>query len=193
MIRLEELNGMDAAGFTAALGGIFEHSPWVASAVADQRPFASVVALHAALCAAVDAVGDAAQTTLIRAHPELASKAAIAGELTAESSREQRGAGLKSCTPQQYERLQTLNREYAAHFGFPFIIAVKGHTPETIIDSMISRLGNALEDEKRMALRQIGRIALFRLEELIADDAGNEIMVRADALARHTDDATGLT
>ncbi|HXC59915.1 MAG TPA: 2-oxo-4-hydroxy-4-carboxy-5-ureidoimidazoline decarboxylase [Steroidobacteraceae bacterium] len=193
MIRLEELNGMDAAGFTAALGGIFEHSPWVASAVADQRPFASVVALHAALCAAVDAAGDAAQTTLIRAHPELASKAAIAGELTAESSREQRGAGLKSCTPQQYERLQTLNREYAAHFGFPFIIAVKGHTPETIIDSMISRLGNALEDEKRMALRQIGRIALFRLEELIADDAGNEIMVRADALARHTDDATGLT
>lgn len=193
MIRLDELNSMDATHFTAALGGIFEHSPWVPRAAAAARPFASVAALHAALCAAVDAAGDAAQMVLIRAHPELASKAAIAGELTAESSREQRGAGLKSCTPHQYEQLQTLNREYGAHFGFPFIIAVKGHTPDTIIDSMTSRLGNELEDEKRMALRQIGRIALFRLEELIADDAGNEILVRADALARHTDAAAGLT
>ena len=158
MIRLEDLNHCEASQFVAGLGAIFEHSPWVAQAVAGARPFGNVAALHAAMCASVDAADDAAQMALIRGHPELASKAAIAGELTAESTREQRGAGLKSCTPQQFESLQRLNREYGERFGFPFIVAVKGHTPATIIAALEARLGNARDVERRTALAQIGRI-----------------------------------
>ena len=193
MIRLADLNRCDASQFIAGLGAIYEHSPWVAQAAAGARPFSSVAALHSAMCAAVDAADDTVQMALIRGHPELASKAAIAGELTAESSREQRGAGLKSCTPQQYESLQRLNREYGERFGFPFIIAVKGHTPGSIIAALEARMGNAPDAERRTALEQIGRIARFRLEELVVDDAGNQAIARAAELAQHSDDAGNLT
>jgi beta-ureidopropionase / N-carbamoyl-L-amino-acid hydrolase len=193
MIALDQLNAMPATEFVTALGGIFEHSPWVAERVAGTRPFASLAALHEAMCAAVGAEGDAAQLALIRAHPELASRAAIAGDLTDASNREQGGAGLKSLTKEQFSQLTRLNRDYGARFNFPFILAVKGHNPDSIIAALAARILHTPEQEQRTALEQIARIARFRLEDLVAQDIGSEILARADELAKLSDDAEGLT
>ncbi|GMU44882.1 MAG: hypothetical protein AMXMBFR25_28680 [Lysobacterales bacterium] len=170
-MTLDELNALDADAFTAALGGIFEHSPWIARESWPRRPFASVDALHATMCAALAAADDAARLALIRAHPELAGRLAIRGELTEHSTREQAGAGLDRCTPQEYAHLHTLNADYQARFGFPFILAVRGHTRESIIANLVARLGNARETEIATALAQIERIARLRLEELIESPA----------------------
>jgi 2-oxo-4-hydroxy-4-carboxy-5-ureidoimidazoline decarboxylase len=166
-MTLDHLNEFDCTVFVAALGEIFEHSPWVAEAVYDFRPFADVDALHAAMVAAVDAAPVERQYALIRAHPQLAGKAAIAGALTEASTREQKGAGLDQCTPEEYARLHALNAAYEEKFGFPFIIAVRGHTRGSIIDAMEQRLASDPMTEHREALRQIARIARLRLGDKI--------------------------
>ena len=166
-MTLDELNALERARFVTTLAAIFEHSPWVADAVADQRPFASVDALHAAMCAAVTRAGGPMQLELIRAHPQLAGRAAIAGELTADSRKEQSGAGLDRCTPEEYARLTELNAAYDRKFGFPFILAVRGHTRASIIDNMAQRLPREREAELAEALAQIARIARFRLNDLL--------------------------
>jgi 2-oxo-4-hydroxy-4-carboxy-5-ureidoimidazoline decarboxylase len=167
-LTLPQLNALDAAAFTRLLGGIFEHSPWVADRVVAKRPFVSVEALHAAMVAEIESAGHEAQLKLIRAHPELAGKAAIRGELTEESSREQSGAGLNLCSPQEFAKLQALNTSYKQKFGFPFIVAVRGHTRHSIIALFEQRLGNAPDVEMRECLQQIYRIGRFRLEDMIA-------------------------
>jgi len=167
-MTLDELNAMDTGPFVAALAGIFEHSPWVAEHVVTARPFANVEALHAAMCAAVAAAEPPLQMKLIRAHPQLAGKAAIRGELTVASSHEQRGAGLDQCSAEEFAEITQLNSAYDQRFGFPFILAVKRHTRGSIIVNMRERLGNARPAEITEALRQIGRIAYFRLEALLS-------------------------
>lgn len=167
-MTLDALNQSPPAAFVAAVGGVFEHSPWVAERVAAQRPFASVEALHGAMCAAVAAAGETLQMALIRAHPQLAGKAAIRGELTAASTNEQRGAGLDQCSPEEFAEITRLNSDYEARFGFPFILAVTGHTRTSIIANMRARLGHAREAEIAEALKQIERIARFRLEALLS-------------------------
>lgn len=169
MKALDRLNAAPEGEFIRALSAIYEHSPWVAEAVVEQRPFTDVDALAAAMARAVAMADDAARMALIRAHPQLAGKAAIAGELTDSSMREQQGAGLDRCTPEEFARLTRLNADYQARFGFPFILAVKGHTRASIIANMQARLGNDTEAEQAEALRQIDRIARFRLEALLAD------------------------
>jgi OHCU decarboxylase len=169
-MQLEALNQAAPEAFVAALSGIFEHSPWVAERVVAQRPFASVEALHAAMCAAVAAADPPLQMRLIRAHPQLAGKAAIRGELTAASSHEQRGAGLDQCTPEEFAAITALNDAYQARFDFPFILAVKGHDRASIIAHMRARIGHEPADEVAEALRQIERIARFRLAALFASD-----------------------
>lgn len=166
-MNLDALNAAAPADFLAALGGIYEHSPWVAEAALAARPFADLDALAQAMARAVAEAGDAAQMALIRAHPQLAGKAAIAGELTDSSAREQRGAGLDRCSPEEFARLTALNDAYQAKFGFPFILAVKGHTRASILANLAARLPNEAEDERAEALRQIDRIARFRLEALL--------------------------
>ncbi|MDH4134646.1 MAG: 2-oxo-4-hydroxy-4-carboxy-5-ureidoimidazoline decarboxylase [Gammaproteobacteria bacterium] len=163
----QTLNAMTAGEFTQALGAIFEHSPWVAERVAGQRPFASVDQLHAAMVAAIEAAGEAAQLALLRAHPELAGKAAVRGELTAESTREQSGAGLSQCSPEEFAKLQRLNADYNAKFGFPFIVAVRGHTRHSIIALFEQRLSNDPAREMREGLQQVYRIGLLRLQDLV--------------------------
>ena len=165
-MTLGELNALDDARFVATLAAIFEHSPWVAEAVCAQRPFASVDGLHAAMCAAVDRAGAQPQLALIRAHPQLAGRAAIA-ELTADSRKEQSGAGLDRCTPAEYARLTELNGAYDRKFGFPFILAVRGHTRASIIANLEQRLGRDRATEHAEALAQIARIASFRLNDLL--------------------------
>ncbi len=165
-MNLPTLNALDAPAFTQVLGAIFEHSPWVAERVVHQRPFASTQTLHAAMVAAIEVEGSEAQLKLIRAHPELAGKAAVRGELTEESNREQSGAGLDRCTPQEFAELRSLNTRYNQKFGFPFIAAVRGHTRHSIIALMAQRLGNSVEAEQRECLQQIYKIGAFRLAAL---------------------------
>ncbi len=167
-MTLSEVNALDRSAFVAALGGVFEHSPWIAAAVWSQRPFATVDALHAAMVKAVSDATEETQLALIRAHPELAGKAAIRGELTAASLGEQSGATLTHCSAEEFARLQALNSAYNRKFGFPFIIAVKGLDREAIIGRFAARLERDRELEFREALKQIARITRLRLEAMFA-------------------------
>jgi 2-oxo-4-hydroxy-4-carboxy-5-ureidoimidazoline decarboxylase len=164
---LDQLNALPADTFVTVLSGIFEHSPWVAEVAAPQRPFASVDALHKTMSGAVEAAGEEKQLTLINAHPELAGKAAVRGELTEESTREQSGAGLNLCTQEDFDRLQALNAAYREKFGFPFILAVRGYDRHGIIANFEKRVNHSRAEELRASLEQIYRIARFRLDDLI--------------------------
>ena len=166
-MRLESLNAMDCEQFRDALGAVFEHSPWVAEGAWARRPFASLAELHAAMSAAVAASDEATRLALIRAHPQLASKAALRGELTQDSQREQSSVGLDQCSPEELARITELNRDYDRRFGFPFIIAVRDHSRQGIIGNMETRLGRTHEQEIAEALRQIERIAWLRLSTLV--------------------------
>ena len=166
-MKLSELNQNSDYDFVVALGAIFEHSPWVAEAVTNGRPFASVEQLHQAMSAAVDAASDELQLALVKAHPDLAGKAALSGELTDESTSEQAGAGLDRLSVEEYQTFHSLNDAYQSKFGFPFIIAVKGHDRHSILDAFRKRLENDSKAEKQTALKQIYRIAKFRLEDLV--------------------------
>ena len=167
-MTLAQLNAVDHAGFVAALGEIFEHSPWVAERAFASRPFASVDALHAAMVAVMRTADEREQLTLIRAHPELAGRAMVRAKLTTGSTREQSGAGLTQCSPDEFARLQALNARYNEKFGFPFILAVKGWTRGAIIDEFARRVAHDRATEFATCLDEIGRIARFRLEALIA-------------------------
>jgi 2-oxo-4-hydroxy-4-carboxy-5-ureidoimidazoline decarboxylase len=169
-ITLSALNRVDTETFIAILGGVFEHSPWIASNAAAARPYADIKSLHLVMCQQVEQADLATRLTLIRAHPELAGKAALRGELTAESAREQQGAGLDACSTEEFSRLHALNRAYKKKFDFPFIVAVRGHTRASILALMQRRLQNDLNVEIRECLRQIYRIALFRLQDILGDD-----------------------
>ena len=193
MISLQALNSMPAEEFVATLSGIFERSAWVAERVAGQRPFPSQLHLHEAMCAAVENASAGEQLALIRAHPELAGRAAIRGELTPESTREQQGAGLSACSPEEFARLQASNAAYATKFGFPFVLAVKGHDRASILASLDTRIGHTLERERGVALQQIGRIAGFRLAALIEEPLGARIVSMAEFLARFSDQEDALT
>lgn len=164
---LEQLNAMPRDAFEAALSGIFEHSPWVAERAAQGRPFATVDALYTTMRDVVANAGDERQLALINAHPELAGKAAVRGELTAESTREQSGAGLAQCSQEEFDKLQRLNGAYRAKFGFPFILAVRGYDRAGIIANFEARVGNTRDQELRASLEQIYRIARFRLDDLV--------------------------
>ena len=167
MIGLDELNRMSAADFTAALGDIFEHSPWVAEAAAARRPFAGVDALIAAMSEAVLAAGQDAQLALVRAHPDLAGKAALAGELTANSSAEQAGAGLDRLGAVEYAEFHRLNDAYKAKFGFPFIICVRRHTKDSILGQFQRRIAHDALAELHTALGEIKHIATLRLDQRV--------------------------
>lgn len=168
-IPLDQLNHASQADFTVRLGGIFEHSPWVAEQAAAGRPYASLDQLHTAMCKIVDQAGEKAQLALLRSHPELAGKAAIRGELSASSTEEQKGAGLHACSAEEFARLHALNSGYREKFGFPFIVAVRGHTRASILALMEQRLHHDRDSELREALKQVYRIALLRLQDLLEE------------------------
>jgi len=193
VIPLDVLNALPAADFVAALSGIFEHSPWVAERVVAERPFRSRIHLHHAMNEAVLQAGRDAQLALIRAHPELAGRSAARGELTASSTREQKGAGLADCNAEQLTRIRALNAEYAQRFGFPFVLAVKGHNTASIIAELERRVRNEAEAERSVALTQIGRIAGFRLADLVDERSGAQIMAMAEELAHFSEQENALT
>jgi beta-ureidopropionase / N-carbamoyl-L-amino-acid hydrolase len=169
------------------LSGVFERSSWVAERVSALRPFRSRFDLHRALCTAVEQADSDEQLALIRAHPELAAKERMRGELTPESAGEQHAAGLGACTPEELARLQQLNAAYAKRFGFPFVLAVRGYDRAAVIAALEQRVGNTIELERAQALREIGRIAAFRLADLVDEPLGSGIIAMADELARLSD------
>jgi allantoate deiminase/N-carbamoyl-L-amino-acid hydrolase len=193
VIILEALNSAEPEDFVKALDGIYEHSPWVAERTAAARPFANRFELLDALNGAMLAAPHELQLSLVCAHPELAGKAAIRGELTAHSTREQAGAGLSNCSSEEYARLQALNAAYLERFGFPFILAVKGHDRASILLAFEQRLANGTETEFATALHQIGRIAAFRLADRIEENPGDEILAMCARLAQHSEQDDGLT
>jgi 2-oxo-4-hydroxy-4-carboxy-5-ureidoimidazoline decarboxylase len=163
---------MDRDRFVAHFGGVFEDTPWIAGAAWDFGPYASVAALHRAMVAAVDAAPEPVRRALIAAHPELAGKAAIAGELTADSAREQVAAGLDRLTAEQHARLLALTADYRARFGFPFVVCAREHTADSIIATAQARLAHDPDEEQRTALAEIAKIAKLRLADLVTDDEG---------------------
>lgn len=166
---LTELNALPADEWVRTLGGIFEHSPWVAEAVETQRPFDSTEALHAAMNGAVAASPLEQQLALIRAHPDLAGRLAKLGQLTAESTREQASAGLADADADTIARIGELNSAYLACFGFPFIICARLNKVESILQAMQARLHHDADSELSTALSEIGKITLLRLKDLIQD------------------------
>jgi N-carbamoyl-L-amino-acid hydrolase len=197
---LDQLNAASPAEFVALLDGTYEHSPWIAERAAVQRPFKTAAALKVALARVVREASVDEQLGLIRAHPELAGKAAVAGELTAESTNEQLKAGLTACTPEEFATLQGLNADYNARFGWPFILAVRGprgtgFTRQQIIDTFERRLRAHPDVERAECLRQIHRIAEIRLNDKfgIAPALGEQLWDWAAELARHSDTEDFLT
>jgi beta-ureidopropionase / N-carbamoyl-L-amino-acid hydrolase len=194
MITLEQLNTASAADCARWLDGTYEHSPWIAEKACAQRPFASLAQLKLAMVGVVRDAGREAQRTLIRAHPELAGKAMVSKSLTAESTHEQGKAGLTDCTAEEFARIQQLNADYNAKFGFPFILAVRGPrgtglNKAEIIATFARRLDNHPDFELAECLRNIHRIAEMRLNDKFghAPELGNLVWDWAERLASHSD------
>ena len=163
-VTLAELNACSRAAFVAALGGIVEDSPWVAERAWAQQPFESVEALHRAMVNALSTAGEDAQLAVLRAHPDLGARARMSDISTGE----QAGAGLDRLSPAEFETLQRLNAEYRQTFGFPFLLAVKGATKDDVLAALERRRHAPREEEFAEALRQVARIARFRLDSLLA-------------------------
>lgn len=167
MPTLDVLNSLPADAFIAELGGIYEHSPWVAEAVAPLRPFSSADQLADAMREAVDTAPLESQLALINVHPDLAGKLARAGALTAESTREQAGLGLDRLSDDEFALFSGLNTAYRERFGFPFIICARKHDRPAVIAAFRRRLENTRDQEIAEALRQIHDIAALRLADLL--------------------------
>jgi 2-oxo-4-hydroxy-4-carboxy-5-ureidoimidazoline decarboxylase len=164
-VTLDSLNAASRADFVAALGAIYEHSPWVAEAVAGKRPFATLAALHEAMSSALRAADGGKQLAVINAHPDLAGKAARAGTLTADSKAEQGGVGLDRLSEPEFETFQRLNGAYRDKFGFPFIVCVRRHTKDSIFRQFETRLQHDAAAERATAIDEIVRIAALRLDQ----------------------------
>ncbi len=162
-------SAMDRDTFVATFGGIYEHSPWIAEQAWERgigRRHDDVAELHALLSEVFLAADRDEQLAVIQAHPDLAGRAAVRGELTSRSSTEQTSAGLDACTAAEYERFRQLNRAYQARFGFPFIMAVKGKHQADILAAFETRLSHSPQQELQRALAEINTIARLRLNEL---------------------------
>ena len=163
---------LDAAAFRARYGGVYERSPWVAEqAYPRAKDETDPARLAEIMSAIVDAADEERKLALIRAHPDLADRAAIRDGLTAASSEEQASAGLDQCTEQEYARFQSLNGRYKKKFGFPFVMAVRGRNRADILAAFEQRLGHEREEEMAAAIREIHKIARLRLEAQAAQES----------------------
>ena len=169
-MTLAELNRLPRPAFERDLGGIFEHSPWVASRAYAARPFATIDALHAAMMSKVRSATREEQLALVCAHPELAGAEAKAGTLTAHSTGEQARLGLNALSGEEFARIGELNRRYRSKFGFPCIVALRLHASRaSVLAEMERRLGSSTEEELGIALEQIGHISRGRLGKLFGE------------------------
>ena len=194
MITLDQLNAASEAEAAGLLDGLYEHSPWIAQAALAQRPFRSLAHLKHAMTRVVAEAGRDAQLALLRAHPELAGKAMVAKALTTESTHEQGKAGLSDCTPEEFEKIQKLNADYNAKFGFPFILAVRGPrgtglTRQEIIETFERRLDNPADFELAECMRNVHRVVELRLNDKFGAEPvqGNLVWDWHETLAQHSD------
>jgi OHCU decarboxylase len=168
-MTISQLNQLGQAAFISVVGPVFEHSPWIAEAAWLEKPFASLEQLHNALCGIVRNSGDEIRLALIRSHPDLVGRAALAGSLTRESSNEQAGAGLDRLSPEEVDLFQRQNAAYKNKFGFPFVICARLNKKDTILAGFEQRLKNSREQEVKTALEEIFKIAELRLRDLISN------------------------
>ena len=199
-LTLAQLNQASLDDAAALLDGLYEHSPWIARAALTKRPFQTLAALKHAMVQVVSTAPIDTQLALIRAHPELAGKAMVAGQLTPESDNEQQKAGLTLCTAQDLEIIQQLNRDYQTRFGFPFILAVRGPrgtglSKEDIIATYQRRLIEHPDFELQECLRNIHRIVELRLNDKFGTTphAGHAVWDWQEALAQYSDNSANLT
>lgn len=165
-LTVEELNGMSREAFTQTVGWVFEHSPWVAERAWAQRPFPDSDSLHLAMARQVEAAKPDEQLALLRAHPDLGTRAALSDA----SAAEQAGAGLDRLSREEFERFTRLNENYKSKFGFPFLLAVKNCTKQDVLRELEQRLPSPQEVEFAEALRQVYRIAAFRLHDVLSKE-----------------------
>ena len=162
-MTVEALNSLDRDNFVAAIGWVFEDSLWVAERAWVSRPFSSVGALHGAMVDQVEYASAEEQLALLRAHPDLGTRARVSDA----SAAEQAGAGLDQLTFEELERLLAMNEVYRDKFGFPFLFAVKGSSNHDILDALERRVSSSRDEEYRVALAQVYRIARFRIESIL--------------------------
>lgn len=170
-ITLAKLNRLDRDSFVAAVGHCFEHSPWIAAEAWALRPFGGLEELHAAMVGVVERAGEERQLALVRAHPDLAGRVALAGELTAASAGEQAAAGLTALSAEELARFTAYNESYKARFGFPFVICARENKKDAILAAFPLRLANEREVELQTALAEVGKIAWLRLRDAVAEGA----------------------
>lgn len=166
-LTLDQVNGLDVPAFVEAFAAVYEHSPWVAGQASASRPFASLTAMAAAFAGVVAAADDAAKLALLDAHPDLAGRAAVRGEVTAQSRLEQASAGLDSLTADEMAVFTRANQDYRQRFGFPFILAVKHWGKAHVLAAFRGRLANPIEIERAAALAEVDKIAFSRLVALV--------------------------
>ena len=162
-------SSLSREAFVSAFADIYEHSPWVAEKTYDLGLDASIDAidsLHQRMSDILLSADHASQLALINAHPDLAGKAAVQGQLTEASSHEQAGAGIHQCSSDEFQRFTELNEAYKAKFKFPFIMAVKGSDRHQILAAFETRIHNPTDVEFNCALAEINKIARFRLLQL---------------------------
>jgi len=171
MGKADRPSQMNEALFVQAFGAIYEHSPWVAQRTWQRRLTAaqdSLDGLAAEFAISFTSATRAEKLEVILAHPDLAGKAAVSGELTPDSSNEQASAGINQCSPAEFEQFQKLNQRYKSKFEFPFIMAVRGSNKNAILDGFNTRLLNDTDEEFDRAITEINQIARFRLEDFFA-------------------------
>jgi OHCU decarboxylase len=162
-VTISQLNALPNNDFVDELGAVFENSPWVARRAWKYRPFSSIDDLHTRMTAEVACASVNEKLALLRAHPDLGTRAKISDS----SAKEQAGAGLDHLTPVEFARLHQYNEAYKNKFGFPFLFAVKGSDKVRIMQALEARLGSTPDEEFQEALRQVYRIARFRLDDII--------------------------
>jgi OHCU decarboxylase len=163
-------SGMDEDTFVAKFGGVFEHSPWIAERAWNRElgpAHDTAIGLHSALARVFRSAYQAERLEVLSAHPDLAGKLAAAKKLTAESTAEQASAGLDALTDAERATFTELNRRYVEKHGFPFIIAVKGMTKDNILKAFEARIDNDRDTEFATACKQVERIALLRLKDML--------------------------
>jgi len=168
--KFSDLNAADKDDFVAALGNIFEYSPWIAEQAAASRPFSGVKALFAAMKDVVDRAPTETRLALIKGHPDLANKTQRAAGLTDESNAEQNSAGLDRLSDAEFTAFERVNNAYRTKFGIPYIVCVRRHTKDSILRDFERRLPNDAATEMRTSIAEICRVAALRLDQLVTGD-----------------------
>ncbi|MBP3952449.1 2-oxo-4-hydroxy-4-carboxy-5-ureidoimidazoline decarboxylase [Bacillus sp. YZJH907-2] len=163
MISMAEVNEMSKEEFVKTVGVVFEHSPWVAERTWKHHPFDNANTMYMLLIEEMNKAEEDRQLSLLRSHPDLGTRL----EISEASTSEQKGAGLNELTEEEFKKFSRLNHVYVDTFGFPFILAVRGHTKESIQMAMEQRIANTVQEERKTALTEVSKIAKFRLDDMI--------------------------